>query len=172
VGLTEVVSGILGWGAPDRLFVLVGTNNSVEVVIVVIRRRPLQIVSKSSLLLEVPQHDVSLLGVPRITLRVRGVCVMSGELVLRGMSEQPLSKSDETLLPVTGIVQLLRDGELLRLVGPLLSGSPPPAHQEDQEDKGASEGHEENLPPLEFVGITVYGCRGVDAGDGGQRRGV
>jgi len=172
VGLTMVVSAILGWGAPDRLFVLVGAKDSIEVVIIVIRRRPCQFVSRSPLLLEVPQYDISLLGIPRITLRTRGIRVMSGEPILRGMSEQSLSKSDKTLFPAVSTVQLLRNGELLGLVGSLLPGSPPPAHQEDQEDKSASEGHEKNLPPLESAGTTLCGCRGVDAGDTGQRRDV
>ena len=95
---------------------------------------------------------------------------MPSEPVLRGVSEQPLTESDEALLPVTGIVQLLcGSGELLHLVGSLLSTSSPPAHQDDQEDESASEGHGQNLPPLESVGVALCGCRGVGSGDGGQR---
>ena len=94
---------------------------------------------------------------------------MPSEPVLRDVSEQPLAESDEALLPATRIVQLLCGGKLLRLVGPLLPGSSPPAHQNDQEDESASEGHEKNLPPLEFVGIALCRGRGVDSGDAGQR---
>ena len=110
------------------------------------------------------------LCISRVTSWVYGVRLVPSEPVLRGVSEQPLAESDEVLLPVTGIVQLLcGGGELLHLVGSLLSTSSPPAHQDDQEDESASEGHGQNLPPLESVGVALCGCRGVGSGDGGQR---
>jgi len=168
VGLTVIESAVLRGGAPDGFFVLVSTEDPIEVVIVVVCRGSFGIVPPLPLFLEVPQRDVSLLGISRITLWVRSVRVMSGKPVLRGMSEQPLSESDQALLPVTAIVQLLCDGEFLGLVGSLLSGSSPPAHQEEHEDESASKGHEENLPPLESVGTALRGGGGVDASDTGQ----
>ena len=146
-----IVSTILRGGTPDRRFVLVGAKYRIEVVIVSIHHIPFVVVSPFPLCLEVPQGDITSLGVSRITLRVRSVCVMSGEPVLRGVSEQPLSEPDEALLPATSVVQLLCEGELLRLVGSLFSGSSPPTHEDDQEDESASESHEKNLPPLKSV---------------------
>lgn len=138
---------------------------------IMIHWRPTEIVSESPLFLQVPQQDVSLLGVCRATRRVRGVREMFGELILRGVSEQLLSESDEALPPTLGVIQLLRDSELLRLVGSLLSGPSPPAHQDDHEDESASEGHEKNLPPLESVGgFDLCGSGRVDTSDGRQRR--
>ena len=164
-------SAILRGTGPDRLIILVGPNNSVEVVIVVVCRRPFEIISPPPLLLEVPQRDISPLGISRMTSWVCSVGVMSGEFVLRGVSEQLLAESDEALPPATSIVQLLCDSKLLRLVGSLLSGSSPPAQQEDREDESATEGHEKNLPPLESVGIALCwgggGGRRVDSGDTG-----
>jgi len=168
VGLTMVEMAVLRGVAPDRLFVLIGTNDFIEVVIVAVYRGPFGVVPVPPLCLEVLQRDVSLLGVSRITSWIRSVRVMSGEPVLRGMSEQPLSESDQALLPVATIVQLLCDGEFFGLVGSMLSGPSPPAHQEDHEDESASKGHEKNLPPLEPVGTTLCGgCGRVDAGDCG-----
>lgn len=95
---------------------------------------------------------------------------MSGELVLRGMSEQPFSESEETLLPTLRVIQIFGDSELLRLTGSLLSGSSPPPHEENHEDESAPESHEENLPPLEFVGIDLRGSGGINASDAGQWR--
>ena len=167
--LTAIESAIFGRTAPDRLFVLVGANDSIEVVIVMICRQPFGIISPPPLFLEVLQRDISPLGISSVISWVCSIGVMSSKPVLRGVSEQPLAESEEALLPATRIVQLLRGGELLRLVGSLLSGSSPPAYQDDQEDERASEGHEKNLPPLEFVGTTLCGGRGVDSGDAGQR---
>ena len=153
--------------APDRLSVVIGTKDPVEIVIVVVCRGPFGIIPPPPLCLEVLHRDVSLLDIPRITLWARGVCVTSSEPVLRGMSEQPLPKPNQALLPVAFVIQVLRHGEFFGLVESLLSGSSPPAHQDDHEDESASEGHEEDLPPLEPVRATLRGGGRVDAGDGG-----
>lgn len=129
-----------------------------------IRRRPFGIVSVPSLCLKVSQGNVTF-DVSRVTAWVRIVRTVSSELILRGVPEQLLPESDKTLPPGLGIIQVLRDGELLRLVGPLLPGSSPPAHQEDHKDEGASEGHKKDLPPLEPGRVTLRGCRSVDTGD-------
>ena len=169
VGLTVIESSIVRGIALDRPFVLVGPNNSIQVLIVVICRQPFGVISPPSLSLEVIQRNIPSLRISGVTSWVCGVHSMPSEPVLRGVSEQPLAEPDETLLPVTRIVQPLCSGELLRLVGSLLSGSSPPAYQDDQEDESASEGHEKNLPPLESVGVALRGGRGVDSGDGRQR---
>ena len=169
VGLTVIESSVVRGIAQDRPFILVGPNNPIEVLVVMICRQPFGITSPLSLPLEVLQRNIPPLRISRVTSWVRGVRSVPSEPVLRGVSEQPLAESDEALLPITGIVQLLCGGEFLRLVGSLLSGSSSPAHQDDQEDESASEGHEKNLPPLESVGVALRGCRGVDSGDGGQR---
>ena len=169
VGLTIIESSIVRGIAHDRPFVLVGPNNPIKVLVVVICWQPFGITSPPSLPLEVLQRNIPPLCISRVTSWVRGVRSVPSEPVLRGMSEQPLAESDEALFPVTRIIQLLCGGELLRLVGSLLSGSSPPAHQDDQEDESASEGHEKYLPPLESVGVALRGCRRVDSGDSGQR---
>lgn len=148
--LLVVVAAILRGTAPNRLLVFVGTNDSVQ-VIVVIRCRPLGVLSEPPLFLQVPQQDVSLLGVSRIAGRVGSVRVMSGGPILRGVSEQLFSESDKALPPTLRVIQAPCHSELLRLVGSLLSGSAPPTKHENQEDESASESHEKNLPPLESV---------------------
>ena len=149
------------------MFVLVRANNSIEVVIE-IRRWPPGIVSQGPLFFEVHQRDISLLGVSGVTSRVDSVRGVSGEPILRSVPEQPLPEPDETLPPAPRIIQLLRNGKLLRLVGSLLSGSPPPTHQNNHEDESASESHKEYLPPLESARVALCGGGRVDASDTGQ----
>lgn len=108
-----------------------------------IRYRSLEIDSVSFLFLQVPHQDVVLLGIS-----VHGVRVMSGELILRGVSEKPFSESDEALPPTYGVIQILCDGELLRLVGSPFFGLSSPTQEENHEDESATESHEKNLPPL------------------------
>lgn len=166
--LKAVVTAIFRGGAPSGLFIFVSANDSIEVT-VAIRCRPSEIFSEPPLFFQVSQHDVSLLGVARVTGRVRSVRVMSGELILRGMSEQPLSKPNEPLLPTLGVIQILCDSELLRLVGSLFSSSSPPTHEDNQEDESTSKSHEKDLPPLEFVRINLGGSRRVEPSDTRQR---
>ena len=170
MGLVTIVSAVLRRSAAKGLVVFVSANDSVE-IIVMMHCRPFGVLSESPLLLEVPQHNVPLFDVPGIGLWIRGVHVMSGGPVLRGVPKQLLPEPDETLPPALGIIQVLRDSELLSLVGPLLPSSSPPAHQDNHEDEGASESHEEDLPPLEPVGVTFGGSRRVDTGNTGQRWG-
>ena len=164
--LLAIEAAVFRGTAPNGLVVFVRTNDSVEVLVV--GCRPLEILSEPPLFLQVPQRDISPLSVSGVTSWVGTVRVMSGEPVLRGVSEQLFSKSDQALPPTLGIVQLLCEGELLRLVGSLFSGSSPPTQEDDQEDESASEGHEKNLPPLKSVRIDLGGSGSVDAGDGGQ----
>jgi hypothetical protein len=103
VRLLTIEAAIFRGTAPNGLWVLVGVNDSVE-VIVVIGGGPLEIISEPPLFFQVPQRDVSPLSVSRVTRRVRGVQVMSGELVLRGVSEQLFSESEEALPPTLRVI--------------------------------------------------------------------
>ena len=82
-----IESAIFRGIAPDRVFVLIGANDSIEVVIVVICWRPFGIISPPPLFLEVLQRDISPLGISRVTSWVCSIGVMSSEPVLRGVSE-------------------------------------------------------------------------------------
>ena len=63
------------------------------------------------------------------------------------MTEELLPETHETPPPTTLAIETLRSRKHGGSFGPLLPRVTAPKHENDDENEGASKGHEEDLPP-------------------------
>ena len=64
------------------------------------------------------------------------------------MSEQPFTKAKQPPAPITTLVDVLGDGKCGGPLSTLLTHAAAEEHENDEEDERATEGHEQDLPPL------------------------
>ena len=168
-----------GRAARARARVLVRVEDAVHVLLVAERRRApsgrrgvvLALREAQLLVVAVCWVDARLLEADRVRVRV---CVLGEHpaLVLL-VPEEPLAEPREAVPPVAAGVDTLRCREVRGGRGAALAGATAPAHEDDDKDEGAAEGHQEDLPPCERAadGRGGGGRWGVDAGDGREGRG-
>lgn len=63
------------------------------------------------------------------------------------VSEAPFAKTNEFPSPVAAVIEFLGSGEFSSPQCSLFPGTASPTPEEEHEDEGASQSHEQNLPP-------------------------